>query len=1393
MSTVTPVFVSSTWIDLQPERAAVEAALDRLPDFKFIGMEYFGSDDASTRAVSLAEVDASGLYLGIIGGRYGSGITVDEYNRAHELGLFSLLYFKKDAAITTEQRDAEPEKQAQLAALKTELRKRHLIVEFERPDELAVLVLADLHKYAQRRRAPGSIVAATNDEYGYRVRTGSLDGALVQRHSGKLQLRLRPLPLRPSIGRVRKLLDRTAEVSAAKLALQAATPVEVYGEEGVGKTSLLKHLAQQLAAEHANENFPAGALYHGQVGETPAADLLQFVFEAVYETDQPYKPRLADLQKLLYDQRLLIMLDDVRMPRAELEALLDNAPNCCFMLTAPERHLVGDLRGIQLTGLPSAEAVSLLESTLGRVLSESERADAARLCDVLEGHPLHIQQAALQAQEHGWLLSELLGKLQAAAPAAVLNQQALNEASEPERGVVAALAALGGAAVNAEILAGLTGLADIHAVLVPLQEKRLIEERGTAYGLTGELEEVLPHAANLDAWRTHALNWFSDWAVAQQADPRNVAAAVPAMLSLLHWANGQGRHSEVIRLGQALDAPLTLTGQWEQWKQVIELVQASARARNDRVNAAWALHQLGTRALCQNAEAEARQLLQAALAERQAVNDDMAVRATQHNLSTPIKLPPLPTAPPSQTARPSLLRRMLPWAAAGLLLIGGGVYGGKKIIEFIAGPTPTPTPSPASSALVPRQLNFGEQRLNTASAPQQVTLTNPAAVPLTLAALTLNKDAAGNFRFTDDDCSRAAVPPNGQCSFRVSFAPQTAGTHLTTLNLKDARGNLVAILPLAGAALDLATPTPTPALSPLPTVAPTQQVSPTAAPSVRVSPSPTLTVRPSVSPSSVVTPSPFVTPVRNLSVRPAPLAFGELTVGKNASAGLTLFSTGNAPLRVGAAEITGPAATDFTITGNNCVQRAFPPNARCIITIAFAPRQAGRRAAQLRFNSDAANSPHFVTLTGVALPPPARLTINPPVMDFGTVNSRTRPRPQPLTISNEGGTAFTIRNLTLREASTFAFRDENCLNQPVAPNQSCRAALAFTPRGAGAFEDVLRIESDAPGSPHFVRLRGQLQPTTPTPDNTPQLTVRPDTLKFRYRIKDEDDLLSDTVAVRNTGGGLLQLSELTLDGADARDFSVSSNCAPEGLPPGRECRLTVRFKPNLRNTERRRVARLLAPHNGANTTQTVGLRGEVGFEREREESRTAFELKPRELNFGNLAVGQSSKPLPIRLVNTGTTVLALAAPRIEIGRIGSVIDRISGAQLARSFRLSANTCEAQLGPGNSCELAVTFSPQRAGSLTASVTLTVNGQAQSVTLRGAGVEPTPDREQQTVSCCVNGKLSNTTLRECRAQNGTPYQTAEEAKQKCKPLELRVRPVDPRLLRRPTPTPTPPVIK
>jgi hypothetical protein len=141
------VFVSSTWLDLQPERQAVEAALQRLRETKFIGMEYFGSRDETTRQASLAEVDRCQVYVGLFGGRYGSGITEAEYHRARERSLPCFIYVKDDAAIPSEGRETDPEQVARLAALKAKLRdpSAHTVSVFTTPDDLAAKVTADLY------------------------------------------------------------------------------------------------------------------------------------------------------------------------------------------------------------------------------------------------------------------------------------------------------------------------------------------------------------------------------------------------------------------------------------------------------------------------------------------------------------------------------------------------------------------------------------------------------------------------------------------------------------------------------------------------------------------------------------------------------------------------------------------------------------------------------------------------------------------------------------------------------------------------------------------------------------------------------------------------------------------------------------------------------------------------------------------------------------------------------------------------------------------------------------------------------------------------------------------------------------------------------------------------
>jgi hypothetical protein len=60
-------------MDLRAERAAVESALHRLRTAHFVGMECFGARSDGAAAVSLDEIDACDLYVGVIGLARGSG------------------------------------------------------------------------------------------------------------------------------------------------------------------------------------------------------------------------------------------------------------------------------------------------------------------------------------------------------------------------------------------------------------------------------------------------------------------------------------------------------------------------------------------------------------------------------------------------------------------------------------------------------------------------------------------------------------------------------------------------------------------------------------------------------------------------------------------------------------------------------------------------------------------------------------------------------------------------------------------------------------------------------------------------------------------------------------------------------------------------------------------------------------------------------------------------------------------------------------------------------------------------------------------------------------------------------------------------------------------------
>jgi hypothetical protein len=88
--------------------------------------------------------------------------------------------------------------------------------------------------------------------------------------------------------------------------------------------------------------------------------------------------------------------------------------------------------------------------------------------------------------------------------------------------------------------------------------------------------------------------------------------------------------------------------------------------------------------------------------------------------------------------------------------------------------------SPATDALSPPALTFAAQQITTASAAQQITLTNSGDVPLTLIAAQI---VSGDF--TAVNACGNSLNPHSTCSINVAFQPKDVGPLSGVLNVSD--------------------------------------------------------------------------------------------------------------------------------------------------------------------------------------------------------------------------------------------------------------------------------------------------------------------------------------------------------------------------------------------------------------------------------------------------------------------------------------------------------------------------------------------------------------------------------------------------------------------------------
>jgi 6-phosphogluconolactonase (cycloisomerase 2 family) len=459
-------------------------------------------------------------------------------------------------------------------------------------------------------------------------------------------------------------------------------------------------------------------------------------------------------------------------------------------------------------------------------------------------------------------------------------------------------------------------------------------------------------------------------------------------------------------------------------------------------------------------------------------------------------------------------------------------------------------------------------------------------------------------------------------------------------------------------------------------------------------------------PQSVTLTSKGIAATKILTLAPPDqLKFPDTLVGNHSVAqSVMVTNAGNAPVQIAGTTFGGPNASDFQVQPFFCggPPGTVPTGGSCLIVVIFAPSAPGLRTATATVTSDATGSPQTVTLTGNGSATSLILTPNPPVFPDTPVGHLS-PQ-QTLTLTNIGHTDVQIGATSLggpnANLSDFQITTNTCVTPTpalLAPGANCAIGVTFNPQAAGPRTATLIIVSDGIGSPQKVALNGRGIPGA--------LSLMPNPLSFPDtpvgRLSSPQ-----TVTITNTGPATVRFNSITVGGANAVDFQITTNrCQTPtsgALSANASCTIDFTFNPQAAGA---RTATLTIASDGAGSPQTVTLTGN-GIAGQ-------LMLTPNPLNFPDTPVGRLSSPQTLTITNTGPATVRFTA--ISVGGANAVDFQITNnqCQTPTSGALSANA---------SCTIGFTFNPQAAGARAATLTIASDaaGSPQTVALTGNGI-------------------------------------------------------------------------
>jgi N-acetylneuraminic acid mutarotase len=340
------------------------------------------------------------------------------------------------------------------------------------------------------------------------------------------------------------------------------------------------------------------------------------------------------------------------------------------------------------------------------------------------------------------------------------------------------------------------------------------------------------------------------------------------------------------------------------------------------------------------------------------------------------------------------------------------------------------------------------------------------------------------------------------------------------------------------------------------------------------------------------------------------------------------------------------------------------------------------------------------------LPAPA-LAINPPSMalNFNTQLVGRASTAQYIVLRNTGQTALQVGPAVSSNPGVFIISDQagSCsTGMSLPPMWGCVLRVTFTPAAPGAVHESVGINSvGAPNGAYTVAVSGTGQPLTPA------ATLNRNALTFLVPQTVGVPSPAQYVQITSKGTAALQVTGITLGGANPQDFSVSNQAgtcatAVTTLVYHASCNLRIIFTPSALGT---RTATLYITDSASGSPQAIALSGSGRAPTPLTVSTTSLTFNPAKVGF--LTVAQY-----VQLKNRGVAPVKVSSATLSGDNPGDFV---------LTNQAGSCTTGATLVPGASCNLRVQFFPQAIGARDAVITVLDNSSAgqYTVTVSGTG--------------------------------------------------------------------------